>query len=178
MQNFRSNTFRLLLAVAASCLSLTVYGQTTQTVIVTSSVPQVLSLAIDTNAVSIPFLSSDYNASTGAATKTVTGANTLSVTSNKSWTVNLKANTVAFSFTPSGGDTDPAKPAGNLSYKLSSGSSYAAITTANVALKTGSRGGTTTAGNSFPVDYQLTSNLSQDPPGTYSLALVYTLTAP
>ncbi len=178
MQNLRSNTFRLLLAVAASGLSLTAHGQTTQSVTVSSVVPQVFALGIDTNAVSMPFLSSDYNASTGAATKTVTGANTLSVTSNTSWTVSLKANAAAFSFTPSGTDADPRKPAGNLSYKLSSGSSYAAITSANVALKTGGKGGTTTAGNSFPVDYQLTSNLSQDPPGTYSLALVYTLTSP
>ena len=79
-------------------------GQTTQTVTITSAVPQVLSLAIDTNAVSIPFLTSDYNVSTGAATKTVSSANTLSVSSNKNWTVSLKANTAAFSFVPSAGD--------------------------------------------------------------------------
>jgi hypothetical protein len=153
-------------------------AQTTQTVTITSVVPQVLSLAIDTNAVAMPFLTSDYNPSTGAATKTVTGANTLSVTSNKSWTVSLKANTAAFAFTPSAGDTDPSKPAGNLSYKLSSAGTFTTITTSNVAVKTGNKGGTATAGNSFPMDYQLTSNLSLDPPGTYTLAIVYTLTAP
>jgi hypothetical protein len=153
-------------------------GQTTQTVTITSVVPQVLSLAIDTNAVSIPFLAGDYNSSTGAATKTVTGANTLSVTSNKSWTVSLKANTAAFSFVPSAGDPDPSKPAGNLSYKLSTAGTYTTITTSNVTVKTGSKGGTATTGNTFAMDYQLTSNLSQDPPGTYTLAIVYTLTAP
>jgi hypothetical protein len=153
-------------------------AQTTQTVTVSSSVPQVLSLSVDTNSVSIPFLTSDYNAATGAATKTSSAANTFSVVSNKSWTVSVKANTAAFSFTPSLGDADPSKPAGNLAYKLSTAGGYTALTTSNATVKTGSKGGSSTSGNSFSVDYQLTSNLSQDPPGTYSLAVVYTLTAP
>jgi hypothetical protein len=153
-------------------------AQTTQTVTITCVVPQLLALGIDTNAVTMSFLTSDYNASTGAATKTVTSANTLSVSSNKSWTVSLKANTAAFSFVPSAGDTDPGKPAGNFSYRVSGAGAYTAITTANVAVKTGNKGGTATAGNTFAMDYQLASNLSQDPPGTYTLAIVYTLTAP
>ncbi len=45
-------------------------------------------------------------------------------------------------------------------------------------MKSGNKGGTATTGNTFAMDYQLTSNLSQDPPGTYTLAVVYTLTAP
>jgi hypothetical protein len=153
-------------------------AQTTQTVTVSSTVPQVLSLSVDTNTVSIPFLTSDYNVTTGAATKTSTLANTFSVVSNKSWTVSVKANTAAFSFTPSLGDADPSKPAGNLSYKVSTAGTYTALTTSNAAVKTGSKGGSSTSGNTFSVDYQLTSNLSQDPPGTYALAVVYTLTAP
>jgi hypothetical protein len=92
--------------------------------------------------------------------------------------VSLKANTAAFSFVPSAGDPDPAKPASNFSYKVSTAGTYTAITTSNVAVKTGSKGGTSTSGNTFIMDYQLTSNLSQDPPGTYTLAIVYTLTAP
>ena len=167
----------LLTVMSAAVLS-SAFGQTTQTVTITSTVPQVLSLGIDTNAVSIPFLASDYNTSTGAATKTIPGGNTLSVTSNKNWTVSLKANTAAFSFVPSAGDPDPAKPCGNLSYKVSTSGTYVAITTSNVAVKTGNKGGSGTAGNTFVMDYQLTSNLSQDPPGTYTLATVYTLTAP
>ncbi|MBA3832124.1 MAG: hypothetical protein H0X34_09565 [Chthoniobacterales bacterium] len=150
----------------------------TATVTVNSTVPQVLSLTIDTVTVSIPFLTTDYNLSTGAATKTVTGANTLSVESNKTWTVSLKANTAAFSFVPSAGDLDPSKACGNLSYKVSGGPSFVPITTSNVSVKTGPKGGTATVGNSFAMDYQLTSNLSQDPPGAYTLAIVYTLTAP
>lgn len=166
------------LAIVTAAIIPQANGQTTQTVTVTSVVPQVLSLAIDTNAVSMSFLSSDYNASTGAATKTVTSANTLSVTSNKNWTVSLKANTAAFSFVPSAGDPDPSKPAGNFSYKLSTAGTYTAITTSNVTLTTGNKGGTATTGNTFVLDYRLTSNLSQDPPGTYTLGVLYTLTAP
>ena len=137
-----------------------------------------ISLAINTNAVTMSFLTTDYNTSTGAATKTVASANTLSVDSNKNWTVNVKANTAAFAFTPSAGDTDPSKPAGDFSYKLSTAGTYTPITTSNVVVKTGNKGGTSTAGNTFSMDYQLASNLNTDPPGTYTLAIVYTLTAP
>lgn len=167
-----------LLALLGAALGPRAAGQTTQTVTITSSVPQVLSLGINTNAVAIPFLASDYDPATGLATKTSAAANTLAVTSNKSWTVSLKANTAAFAFTPSAGDPDPSKPAGNLSYKVSTSGTYVPVTTSNVAVKSGSKGGTATSGNSFIMDYQLTSNLAQDPPGTYTLAIVYTLTAP
>jgi hypothetical protein len=177
---FRGGTIRQLavLLLALRTFALIAQAQTTQTVTVSSAVPQVLSMTVNTNAVSIPFLGSDYNVSTGAATKTSAAATTLAVTSNKGWTVSAKANTAAFGFTPSAGDPDPVKAAGSLSYKLTSAGTYTAITTTNAAVTTGNKGGTATAGNTFSVDYQLTSNLSQDPPGTYTLAVVYTLTAP
>src|ERR1039457_1572137 len=44
------------------------------------------------------------------------------------------------------------------------------------SVTTGNKGGTSTTGNTFGVDYQLTSNLSADPPGTYTITLTYTLT--
>ena len=47
-------------------------GQTSQTVVISSLVPGVLALGIDIGTVSINFVAADYNASTGAATKTVT----------------------------------------------------------------------------------------------------------
>lgn len=180
LRSFSSRSRVVLACFFAAFLAINVkvQAQTSQTVTVTSSVPQVLSLAVDTNAVSIPFVTGDYNSATGIAAKTVTSANTLSVTSNKSWTVSVRASTANFSFAASAGDPDPSKAAGSLSYKLNSGSSYTAITTTNAALKTGIKGGTATSGNTFAVDYQLTSNLAQDPPGTYTLSVVYTLTAP
>jgi hypothetical protein len=171
-------TYKFLASILLAALATAAHAQTTQTVTVSSVVPQVLSMTIDTNAVSIPFLSTDYNVSTGLATKTAAAATTLAVTSNKNWTVSVKANTAAFGFTASAGDPDPVKAAGGLSYKVSTAGTYTAITTANVSVKTGNKGGTATTGNTFALDYQLTSNLSQDPPGTYTLAVVYTLTAP
>jgi hypothetical protein len=168
----------LLASIFLAVLATAAPAQTTQTVTISSTVPQVLSMTVDTNAVSIPFLGTDYNVSTGLAMKTAASATTLSVSSNKNWTVSVKANTAAFAFTASAGDTDPVKTAGNLSYKLSTGGTYTAVTTTNATVKTGNKGGTATSGNTFAVDYQLTSNLSQDPPGTYTLAVVYTLTAP
>jgi hypothetical protein len=169
---------KFLATILLATLATVAHAQTTQTVTVSSTVPQVLAMTVDTNAVSIPFLTTDYNVSTGLATKTATSANTFSVSSNKNWTVSVKANTAAFAFTASAGDPDPIKAAGSLSYKVSTAGTYTAITTTNAAVKTGNKGGTATTGNTFAVDYQLTSNLSQDPPGTYTLAVVYTLTAP
>src|SRR5256885_1373644 len=66
----------------------------------------------------------------------------------------------------------------SLSSALGQTTQTVTITTTNATVKTGSKGGTATSGNTFIMDYQLTSNLSQDPPGTYTLAIVYTLTAP
>lgn len=166
------------LAVMAAALLPRAEAQTTQTVTITSVVPQVLALTINSNAVTMSFLTTDYNAATGAATKTVTSANTLSVSSNKTWTVSLKANTAVFAFAPALGDPDPGKPAGDFSYKLSTSGTYTVITTTNAVVKNGNAGGTSTAGNTFVMDYRLNSNLNTDPPGTYTLAIVYTLTAP
>ena len=110
---------KLVASILFAILATVARAQTTQTVTVSSTVPQVLAMTVDTNAVSIPFLGTDYNVSTGLATKTAASATTFSVSSNKGWTVSVKANTAAFAFTASAGDPDPIKAAGSLSYKVS-----------------------------------------------------------
>jgi hypothetical protein len=47
-----------------------------------------------------------------------------------------------------------------------------------VQVATGSAGGVSTPGNSFSIDYKLATNIAVDPPGSYVLDVVYTLTAP
>jgi hypothetical protein len=136
-----------------------------------------LTLNIDTNAVSIPFLTTDYNSSTGAAQVIKTSAETLTIRSTtNTWTLTVRALTATFSFVPSLGDPNPNKPAGDLAVRAPATSlTWLVLTTANQVLSTGPKA----AGNQTrALDYRLNSNLNANPPGTYTISVIYTLTSP
>jgi hypothetical protein len=145
--------------------------------IVLSNLWAALTLTTSSNSVSIPFLTTDYNSATGAAQKAQTGAHTLTITSNAStWTVSVRAMTSTFSFAPSLGDPNPNKPASDLAVRApATSSTYIALTTSNQVLSTGPR---SPSAQTRAIDYRLDSNLKNDPPGTYSISVVYTLTTP
>lgn len=136
-----------------------------------------LTLTTNTNSVSMPFLTTDYNASTGAAQIIQTAAHTLTVLStSKTWTLSVRALTSTFSFIPSGGDPNPNKPASNLAVRVPLFSSnWTVLTTSNQVLATGPKLGTP---QTRSVDYRLDSNLNANPPGSYSISVIYTLTEP
>lgn len=136
-----------------------------------------LTLTTNTNSVSIPFVATDYNASTGAAQIIRTAAQTLTILStSKTWTLSVRALTSTFSFIPSSGDPNPNKPASNLAVRVPLFSSnWTVLTTSNQVLATGPKLGTA---QTRPVDYRLNSNLNADPPGSYSISIIYTLTEP
>jgi hypothetical protein len=134
------------------------------------------SITASSTSVSIPFAASDYDSATGAAQITKTSAHTLSVSAkgNVSWTVQVRAQTSSFSFTASSGDSNPSKPAGDLAVRAPNSSlTWIPLTTSNQVLWKGS-------GNSGAraVDYRLNSNLNTDPPGTYTISVIYTVTSP
>ena len=134
-------------------------------------------LTTNTNSVSIPFVTTDYNSSTGAAQVIKTSAQTLTIRSTTStWTLTVRALTATFSFVPSLGDPNPNKPAADLAVRApATSSSWLVLTTANQVLSTGPQAG----GNQTRVlDYRLNSNLSTNPPGTYTISIIYTLTNP
>jgi len=164
-------------ALVAIVASVHGYAANPENVTVNASVPTVANLAVDTNTVAMTFVSGDYNLNTGAATKTAAAGSTFQISTNRSWTLSVKAGAANFSFTPTFGGDTATKPAGNLGFKLSAAGSYTAVTTSDQTVSTGSRGGYGTSGNSPVVDYSLSSNLNQDAPGAYSLTLVYTLTS-
>jgi hypothetical protein len=141
------------------------------------SIKALLTLNIDIPSVSIPFSFTDYNPTTGAAQRVLTSAQTLTIKSNSStWTLAVRALTPTFSFVPSLGDPNPSKPAGNLSVRTpATSSTWLPLTTSNQILTTGPKAG---PDQIRTLDYQLNSNLSTDPPGTYTLSVVYTLTSP
>jgi hypothetical protein len=162
---------------AAIFAPISAFAANPENVTVTASVPTVAILGVDTNAVSLSFAVGDYDLITGAATKTAAAGSTFKVSTNRSWTLAVKAGASSFTYTPTNvGDTS-TKPAGDLGFKLSSAGSYTTVTTSDQTVASGTRGGNGTTGNTRIVDYSLSSNLNQDSPGSYALTLVYTLTS-
>lgn len=136
-----------------------------------------LTLTTSTGSVAIPFLTTDYNSSTGVAQVIKTSAQTLTILSNTStWTLNVRALSATFSFAPSLGDPNPNKPAADLAVRApATSSTWLVLSTTNQVLSTGPK----SASNQTRVlDYRLNSNLSTNPPGAYTLSVIYTLTSP
>ena len=136
-----------------------------------------LILTTSTNAVSIPFATTDYNVSTGAAQLIKASAQTLTIlSSSATWTLNVRALTSTFTFVPLLGDANPNKPAGDLAVRApATSATFLALTTSNQVLSTGPKSG---SNQTRVLDYRLNSNLNTDPPGTYTISVIYTLTSP
>jgi hypothetical protein len=84
--------------------------------------------------------------------------------------------TSTFSFTPSLGDPNPNKPAADLAVRNpATSSTFIPLTTSDQVLSTGPKSESAQAEN---LDYRLDSNLSTNPPGTYTISVIYTLTNP
>lgn len=163
--------------VSALALAPFAQGANPENITVNANVPTIANLAVNTNTVTMTFVSGDFNMNTGEALKTVAGGSNFQVATNRNWTLSVKAGAANFTFTPTFGGDTATKPAGDLGFKLSTDGAYQSLTTSDQTVSTGSRGGYGTAGNSPSVDYSLWSYLDQDAPGSYSLTLVYTLTS-
>jgi hypothetical protein len=147
---------------------------TEETVTFTATVPSVLELTTTRNDAGVTIVSGDY-ATSDEITSESAAAHELSVRANRAWVITAKSGSENFSFTPAEAGDSRDKPASDLEVRKANGS-YQALTTDGVELATGSAGGADD--NTFAVDYQLTTNITNDPPGTYALDTVYTLTAP
>lgn len=137
----------------------------------------ILTLTTNTNSVAIPFATTDYDKITGAAQLIKTSANTLTIRSTTgAWTLTVRALAATFAFAPSAGDPNPSKPAGDLAVRApATSATWLVLTTTNQVLSTGPQA----AGNQTrALDYRLNSNLNNNPPGTYTISVIYTLTSP
>jgi hypothetical protein len=140
---------------------------------------QALILTTSTPAVSISTAASDYNPATGDAASTLLSGNTFGIKStSSSWTLSVRALTGTFIFSPSLGDANPNKPCNELSVKVNGTTTWLAASTASQVVATGPRGNLTGAPKQVPIDYQFLSNLADDPPGNYSITLIWTVTNP
>jgi len=165
----------LILCCAASVLIGSPLPAQTQQVTVSATIASTLALTVNTNSVTFAFVAADYSATTGLAVKTNLAATTFGVTSNTSWKLTVQPGGPAFTYTPTGTQTDPVKSANQLAVRTGAGAYLPLAPAASLTVVTGNRGGSCTTGNTVPVDYQMSSNLATDPPGTYLLTLTYTL---
>lgn len=99
------------------------------------------------------------------------------IKANRSWTLKIKSQNAA-NWTYVGSDAG-VKPIGDLSWSTTSGGTYAAITNSDATFASGASASNGTAAQAFfktswANDFTSASNA----PGTYSLPIVFTLTAP
>jgi len=108
-----------------------------------------------------------FNATTGP---------TLTVSANAPWTLHLRSTAPFWSATNTSPGT-PArtnKPAGDLSWSITSNGGFSALSTSDANLV----GGPATASNATTLYFQTLYNWALDTPGNYSQTIVLTLTAP
>lgn len=135
--------------------------------------PAAITLTNDISSVSMSFLAADYNGASGAATVTSVTAHTLAVHSTKkNWTLSVRALSATFSFTPTLGDANPNKPASDLAARAPTETNvFIPLTTSNQVIGTGAK---SSQNVDVPIDYRLQSSLLNDPPGSYSISIIYT----
>ena len=107
----------------------------------------------------------DFNAG-----EKVSANNTIDWTSDVDWIVTVKS--LNANLGPSD-DLTYIKPLSDLLWKLSAGSSWTEVTTADVTVQTGPIGG---GSGSFDMDFKFLLAWSLDKPGTYSTTLQFTIT--
>jgi hypothetical protein len=101
------------------------------------------------------------------------------VKANRSWTLKIKANPAVAGFWDYVGSNSGQKPIGDLAWATSSGGAYTAISATDASFTSGASSTNGTAAQAFfrtswVSDFTSASNA----PGTYSLPIVFTLTAP
>ena len=101
---------------------------------------------------------------------------TFTVSANALWTLHLRAAAATWTATNTspGAPARANKPAADLKWSTASNGSFAALTTTDVNLVTGSA----TASNATTLYFQTLYNWTLDTPGNYSMAIVLTLTSP
>ena len=109
-------------------------------------------------------------------------AQQLTIKSNRGWALTIKANAATWTFVPSAADADPSKACADLEWKASSGSpkvtaisgSYGGATTSEVQVAAGDSG----ANIDISMDFRMLTGYVDNPPGDYSLTVVYTISSP
>jgi hypothetical protein len=101
------------------------------------------------------------------------------IKANRSWTVKIKAQPAVAGFWDYVGANSGQKPIGDLLWATSSGGSYTAISASDATFASGASASNGTAAQAFfRVSWLNDFSSASNAPGTYSLPVVFTLTAP
>ena len=131
------------------------------------TIPTIIRLTVnDTTTLTAP---TDAIYTTGSVVNT---GPTAIVRSNTTWSLSVAA--AAATWTASGTGARAAKPAADLLWGTSAGGPFTALTTTAATVATGSMG----SSSSTQMYYKSLWNIVLDGPGTYTLTLIYTVTAP
>jgi len=108
-----------------------------------------------------------FNATTGP---------TLTVSANAPWALHIRAASATWTATNTspGAPARTDKPAGDLQWSVVASGGFAALTTSDASLFTGSA----TASGATTLYFQTLYDWALDGPGNYSLSIVLTLTSP
>jgi hypothetical protein len=98
------------------------------------------------------------------------------VKANRSWNLKVKSfNATNFDYVGTDGGV---KPISDLSWATTSGGSYLAVTASDVSVASGASSNSTTVNSFFRTSWAGGFSAASNAPGTYSLPIVFTLTAP
>jgi hypothetical protein len=141
----------------------------------TAVVQHVVSLDVGSTALALSGISdiSAYNAG-GIATTSDVNLENITVRANRTWTLSVMGNSATWAFTSAGGTTDPGKAVGDLGWSTTGSAPYTALTTSTATVSTGSATNSTV----IPMSYQTSYDLTTDVPGSYSMGLTFTISAP
>ena len=138
------------------------------------TVPSIMQLTLGGTTVSLERPANIAAFSAAGIDTTVTTGPTFSVRSNRSYKVQISANTATFSHTAQNGAATYAKPIADLAWTVDAGS-YVAITESPATI--GSGDAVNSSANKT-VSYRTLYDITKDQPGAYSLGVTFTLVAP
>ena len=106
----------------------------------------------------------------------VTSGPSFTVRANAAWTLQVRSSSAVWTATNTapGAPARTNKPAGDLQWSTASNGAFTALTIGDVTLFSGAA----TASNATTLYFRTVYNWALDTPGSYSLSLVLTLTAP
>ena len=158
---------RVLAWLCAACLLALPIGAQT----VTIQMPVTSVFALDISPISTPLPVPTW-ADFTAGYKDVATPVGLTARANRSYKVTISAGASTFNYT--GSRPNPNKPRSDLQWALTSGGTYTGISTGGTVMS----GAAATNGSSQNVYYRTLWNIAQAPPGAYSLAVSFTISAP
>jgi len=167
-------THRWFVAALAFCTASSLFAQSSQQITINAVVPVMMNLSVDTNNVAFNFEQGDYRPD-GTADKEMVNATTFKVAANTRWRLFVSSNNLLFSYSAAGSGRNPRKSCGDLSLSPNNSIGYSAVSVIGQAIASGRPGGAEDIGNRIPVSYKLHTSLADDPPGTYTLTLTFTL---